>query len=224
MAYGFTMLPSYYEAIRPLSDTDRLAMYDAIMDYVFASKEPEALSPILNGYFALLRPNIDSSVKHYSTSVENGKKGGRPSKEKPNENPAETRWKPGGNRDKDKDKDKEMDRDNTSPPVPPSLVGCGPELNEVFSDWLTYKAEKRQGYKPTGMKTLIARIEAAARDYGEAAVADLIRDSMASGWQGIAFDRLKSVRSNTPETPKFTKPPQGRLVTRDNGEEVMVYD
>lgn len=104
MVNGFLMLPSYYNAIRPLPDEQRLALYDAIMDYVFGGKEPEDLSPILNGYFVLLRPNIDSSAKRYAASVGNGKKGGRPpngNKEEPGKNPIKTQRKPDKNQEKD---------------------------------------------------------------------------------------------------------------------------
>lgn len=120
---GFTMLPSYYEALRPLPDDMRLQLYDAIMDYAFQSKEPEGLPPILAGYFTLLRPNIDNSIKHYSTSVENGRKGGRP--KKPSENPAETQAKPSGNREKDMETDMEtetetdMERETETAASPP---------------------------------------------------------------------------------------------------------
>ncbi len=81
MAGGFVMLPSYYVALRPLPDDQRLAMYDAIWDYVFAGTLPEGLSPVLNGYFLLLQPNIDASARRYNASVSNGRKGGRPRKE-----------------------------------------------------------------------------------------------------------------------------------------------
>ncbi len=121
MGAGFTMLPSYYEALRPLPDEERLQMYDAVLDYAFTGKEPENLSPILNGYFILLRPNIDNSVKNYSASVTNGRKGGRPRKktqtepnenpeetqQKPSHNPAETQTEPRGNREKEKEREKE---------------------------------------------------------------------------------------------------------------------
>lgn len=110
------MLPSYYEAIRPLPDGDRLALYDAIMDYAFAEKEPEDLSSILKGYFALLRPNIDSSVKRYAASVENGRKGGRPKKEpseKPDKNLTKTQQKPRENQEKDLEKDLEEEKEKS---------------------------------------------------------------------------------------------------------------
>ena len=132
---GFTMLPSYYEALRPLPDEMRLPLYDAVFDYAFTGKTPEGLSPVLNGYFQLMRPNIDSSIRHYAASVENGKKGGRPQK-KPDENPAKTQDKPGENRDKEKEKDKdketetekecERERETVLPPpadtLPPEAV------------------------------------------------------------------------------------------------------
>ena len=113
MVNGFLMLPSYYDAIRPLPNDQRLALYDAIMDYVFGGKEPKNLSPILKGYFVLLRPNIDSSAKRYAASVENGRRGGRPTKEtheKPGKNPAKTQHKPSKNQEKDKEKEMERER------------------------------------------------------------------------------------------------------------------
>lgn len=64
------------------------------------------------------------------------------------------------------------------------------ELREAFEDWLAYKTEKRQPYKPTGLKNLISEIRNNAEKYGEDAVAALIRACMAANWQGIAFDRL----------------------------------
>ena len=105
--YGFKMYPSYYEVIRPLPDDQRLAMLDAIMDYAFMGTEPNGLSPVLNGYFTLIRPNIDKSVRQCNASVNNGGKGGRPPKQK-----EETQQKPGRKADRD--------MPNSSGPSPPA--------------------------------------------------------------------------------------------------------
>lgn len=78
--------------------------------------------------------------------------------------------------------------------------GFAPELTEALSDWLKYKAEKRQGYQDTGLKALKTQVKNNAARYGEEAVARLIRDCMAANWRGIIFDRLK----NMPE-PKGEK-------------------
>ena len=144
------MLPSYYDAIRPLPDEQRLALYDAIMDYAFGGKEPDDLPPILKGYFVLLRPNINSSAKRYAASVGNGKKGGRPPKrtqEKPEKNPAETQEKPSKNQEKEKDKDKEMDTERgggESEPQAPSPPSAPPVIGLPLNDGTEYGVTEGQ--------------------------------------------------------------------------------
>lgn len=76
------------------------------------------------------------------------------------------------------------------PPSPPT-VNFGPELTTAFSDWLAYKKEKRQAYKPKGLQSLIAQIEKQAMVYGESAVSALIVECMSNGWQGIIWDKLE---------------------------------
>lgn len=92
---------------------------------------------------------------------------------------------------------------SNNPPISP-LQGdtvFGPELQEAFNDWLVYKQEKRQGYKPKGLQNLISEVRNNAAKYGEKAVADLIRKCMASNWQGIIFDRLSGLptQQNRPD-------------------------
>lgn len=139
---GFTMLPSYYEALRPLPDDMRLQMYDAVFDYAFEGKEPDNLPPLLNGYFILLRPNLDSSIKHYAASVENGNKGGRPPKKpeknpektqsKPKKNPIKTQEEPNKNRERETETDKETDKEteNNNPPAADSPKDREPTKKE----------------------------------------------------------------------------------------------
>lgn len=77
------------------------------------------------------------------------------------------------------------------------------ELKLKLLDWFAYKTERKEAYKEQGMKSLLRQIENNQLTYGEKAVCDLIDDSMANGWKGIIFDRLKqkaTVRSN------FTQP------------------
>lgn len=115
MASGFVFLESYYLAIRPLDDELRLKLYDSIFDYVFKGQEPDNLPAILNSLFVLMKPNIDNSIKRYITNCENGKKGGRPKGEKPEQNPTETeqkpKQKPKNNQDKDMEYDKEKEEE-----------------------------------------------------------------------------------------------------------------
>ena len=116
---GFRFLPSYYEAIRELPDAQRLALYDALLDFGFGN-EPGELPPLLNGFFCLMRPNIEKSQRYYEAQKANGAKGGRPGKDraKPNENPNETQLevtvvKP-ENRDSDCDSENESESEYES--------------------------------------------------------------------------------------------------------------
>lgn len=88
-------------------------------------------------------------------------------------------------------KGKESKEKKRKGPPPAESFGFGEELTAAFTDWLAYKQEKRQAYKPTGQKNLIAQVRKNAQQYGEPAVAELIRECMAANWQGIIFDKLK---------------------------------
>lgn len=111
---------------------------------------------------------------------------------------------------KSKSKSKDRDRlesgkgsvDNT--PLPPQgeeapnleeMFGYNQFLLEAVNDWLAYKKEKNQKYKPVGLKTLLTTIQNNVSKYGEDAVTELIRDSMSANYQGITWDRLKNQRS-----------------------------
>ena len=67
---------SFYEAAQALPPQDRLAFYDAIMQYSFDDAEPD-VEGIAKALFIMAKPNIDSR----NAAVSAGKKGGRPKKE-----------------------------------------------------------------------------------------------------------------------------------------------
>jgi hypothetical protein len=60
-----------------------------------------------------------------------------------------------------------------------------------IEEWLTYKKERRENYKPTGLKSLLTQIENNISTYGEQKVIDLISECMAAGYKGIIWDKLK---------------------------------
>ena len=77
MAKGALILPSFYEAIKDLPDSDRLTMYDALCHYSLEGKEPK-LKGEPRRMWVLMKPNIDSSNNRYRATTENGRKGGAP--------------------------------------------------------------------------------------------------------------------------------------------------
>ena len=129
--------------------------------------------------------------------------------QKPTEKLTESKAKPDKDKEEDKEKDMDMDggkgsKGKTTHPNPPpkekerisatdmiNNAGLSPRLTEAVTEWVRYKTEMRQGYKETGLKALITQIRNVAAEHGEDPVINLIGQSMASRWQGIAFDRLK---------------------------------
>jgi hypothetical protein len=114
---GFVILPSYYEAGKGLDDQTRLELWDTLIHYGMTGEMTESDNIVVKSLMIAFKPNIDSSIKRYNASVENGKKGGRPKKtqSEPNNNPTITQdtnqVKPNQNLNKNKDMDKNMKKD-----------------------------------------------------------------------------------------------------------------
>lgn len=64
-------------------------------------------------------------------------------------------------------------------------------LKDSIETWLSYKKERRFTYKDSGLRTLIKTIKSKADEYGEQAVAEVINESISSGYQGIMWDWMK---------------------------------
>lgn len=83
-------------------------------------------------------------------------------------------------------------------PTPEELeTRFGSALAEAVADWLAYKRERKEGYKPTGLKSLLTEIENRTAQHGESAVAQAIRTSMANGWRGICWDKIPPPTAGT---------------------------
>lgn len=65
-------------------------------------------------------------------------------------------------------------------------------LADKIREWLKYKSERREPYKEQGMKSLLTVIVKHIGQNGEICVMELIDESMAAGWKGIAWDKLKN--------------------------------
>ena len=76
------------------------------------------------------------------------------------------------------------------------------DVYEKLSEWMAYKTAKKDTYTEQGLKVLLRKIENSILEYGAPAVCDLIDDSMANGWKGIIWDRLKKPTTQMPATRK----------------------
>ena len=123
----------------------------------------------------------------------------------------------------DKEEDKDIDKDievekkrETTLTLFQRLLDdyiISPFLADKLEEWFKYKMERREPYKEQGMKTLLRQLENNSQKFGDQAVAELIDDSMANGWKGIIFERLKQqpVRKSN-----YTDKIQSRVSDVDN--------
>lgn len=105
----------------------------------------------------------------------------------------------------DIDKDKEIEKEvYIIPPISPLTEDRFSEkMKRAIDDWVEYKKERREKYQPRGYQMLLSQIENNIHIYGEDAVIEVIKDSMASGYKGILFDRLKKQRNTKTIEDRF---------------------
>ena len=106
--------------------------------------------------------------------------------------------------EEDIDKDKKKSVRETTHTLFERLLpdyAISPMLADKLREWFKYKTERKEPYKEQGMKSLLRQIENHCSQYGDKALVDLIEDSMANGWKGIIFDRLKQKTAQNTQQP-----------------------
>ena len=81
MKDSFVFYESFYDILQMLPDAeDWRTLIEAVCEYAFTDKHEPLPSPMLEIAFKHFQISIDSSSKRYQKAVEDGQKGGRPSK------------------------------------------------------------------------------------------------------------------------------------------------
>jgi hypothetical protein len=116
-------------------------------------------------------------------------------------------------KDKDQDKDKETDKEKDPeggvgetkpvPELPPSIRT--PEMTDAVGEWLKYKAERREQYKPTGLKAFYSHLSGSVAQHGEDVIISRIRKAMASGWKGWDHADSRGSPGRPADDPRGTK-------------------
>ena len=176
---------SYLDLMEELSDAECGRLFKACLTYGKTGAVPELRG---NERFVWpgIRSQIDRDAEKYRMRCEQNRNNRQRTSTNDNER-QQPSTKPTNTKEKAK-----ASIEGVNPLTP--LPGAGPDLTDAFSSWIAYKEERREGYKPTGLKSLTTQVQKASAEYGEQAVADLIRECMAANWKGIIFDRLKNSR------------------------------
>lgn len=179
---SFTFYRDYYNLIDTMPLEDKTILAIAILDYVFKDIETE-----LNGHNKAIFNTLKNQL---NVSKTNSK---RRTGKKPEENRKETGEKPEG----------EPKENKTSIFNFKFLISnfkFNNNLEDKIEEWLKYKSERKEYYKETGFKTLLARIQRATSQYGVDKVINLIDECMANNYKGIIFEKLEK------QTKNFSKP------------------
>lgn len=219
---SFLLLLEYQDVIEALSNEDAGLLIKAIYKYE-ATGEVIELPPVVKIAFIPIKNKLDENRDKYEAKCElnraNGNKGGRPKNEteenpkKPNgfsenqtvnleteENPK----KPDNEYDNDLNDLNDFDNDSDNdlkPPISP-FEDFSPKIQNKLNEWMQYKKERKEVYKPTGLKSFISQFKNKLAIYAEEDVIELIDECMANNWRGIIWDKLadgkKRVNSGNP--------------------------
>ncbi len=104
-----------------------------------------------------------------------------------------------------------------------SQTHFSPAMIAKVDEWLDYKQEKHQPYKPTGLKSLITQIQKQVDRHGEGAVIQLMDGCMAANYQGIIWDKLDKGQGSAVRQPEGSGNPFADYL-RDRQSIVGAYD
>lgn len=182
--------------LEPLNQAEVGRLFLAMLSYAADGTEPE-LSGNERFIWPTAKMNIDASAKSYDALVSNAKTA-RDSRSKANLRRSKAKASYSYDclaLEEDKDKDKDKDEENNIPPNIPPVQELPDSIRWKAEEWLSYKKERRESYKPQGLRSFVTQVKTATEQYGASAVAELIDLSMANGYQGITWDRLKGGRN-----------------------------
>jgi len=78
------------------------------------------------------------------------------------------------------------------PPLPDDFDHRFPApFGESIREWLTYKAERKDFYTPTGLRNLLTQLYNRSRRHSAESITELISECMANNWAGIIWDRIE---------------------------------
>lgn len=83
-----------------------------------------------------------------------------------------------------------------------------PAMQAKLTDWLLYKKERKESYKPTGLTAFLSGVKNRLEKHEEADIIALIDDCMANNWKGIIWDKLPPPKPKVHIMPKQETEPQ----------------
>ncbi len=205
---SFKLFTDYAEIFDSLSDEQAGQLIKAI--FAHETGEEYRLDGLLNAVFVPIRQQLDRNRESYNTMCEKNRQNIQ--KRWDNDTTVSVGIRPynsvsandtkNTDTDKDKDTDTDTDKDTDKNNKPQNVrtregdIFAGrsfsPLMQDKLTEWLKYKAERRESYKPMGLKSFLSEVENKLKLYNESDVIALINECMANNWKGIIWDKIKS--------------------------------
>lgn len=198
----FNAYHSYLEAMESLNDAERGRLFTALLIYS-STGEAQELRGNERHVFPGMRSQIDRDNEKYRLKCEKNRQNGSSGKsERTRTPPNATERTQTPPKEKEKEKTKDKAKESKDAPARDPLDGFTEPVRKALQEWLAYKAERRESYKPTGMKAFVTEVRNKIAAYGEIEVIALIHECMANGWRGIIWDRLEQKPRGARQQPK----------------------
>ena len=189
----FCAYHSFLKSIEPLNDAERGRLFTACLEYSMTGAEPE-LRGNERYIFPMIREQIDRDAKKYDARCEQNRNNilrrytAEYDRTRTSTKPTKAKTKA---KTKEKGKEKEVQEKENSAEALLHSYSFSFGLQEALKDWLQYKSERREAYRPTGLKACLSEVKNKLSLYTEEQIIALIRECMANGWRGIIWDRLQ---------------------------------
>jgi hypothetical protein len=217
---SFVFYKSFADALLDMDPEECKACIASLCRYAFDGEE-EAETPMAKVFLTLVKPQIDANIQRREAGRSGGTAKASKSVAKSSDATKSAKQIVVNPSDATEDAKQSLANVNVNvnananvkenPPTPFTVLRAGAEeLEELgltqevaqpMSDWIAIRREGKRPITETSFKYAVSRAKEAVQKYGGERVAALIRDSVASGYDGIPWDRLKEQRAS-PQRPK----------------------
>lgn len=196
----FNFFESYHRALSRVSNERYGRVVRAMCAYAFMDEQPTFEDDADWIVWELIKPILERGHEISQTRAEAGRHGGLKGKgvtrntgnqnakkesEKQKQNNSKTiATEKQNNSGIGIGKGKGINKEKTKKEDPSSYDYVSPEFREVFDDWLAYKRERNEAYKPRGARSFYNRlVELSGNDPQQARL--IVEQSMSNNYQGI---------------------------------------
>lgn len=227
---SFVFYKSFADALLDMDPEECKACIASLCRYAFEGEE-EAETPMAKVFLTLVKPQIDANIQRREAGRSGGTAKASKAVAKSSDATKSAKQIVANPSDATEDVKQSLANVNVNananvkenPPTPFTVeeatsdalqtLGVVREVADKLSEWITSRREQGSPITETSLKSLVSIAKAKTAEHGAGKVAQLITESMASGYKGITWDRLERARSGT--TAKKGWSPEEKAVYGD---------